>query len=83
MKDKVLEIWPEINWIKDEALREKTLDAWTYALGYKTGFGENGVIKVEGFYSDYDSYSATSTTSNTVKANLDVVGAKLSIGIKF
>ena len=32
MKDKVLEIWPEINWIKDEKLREKTLDAWIYAI---------------------------------------------------
>ena len=32
MKDKVLEIWPEINWIKDDALREKTLDAWAYAI---------------------------------------------------
>ena len=62
---------------------DKTLDAWTYALGYKTGFGANGVVKVEGFYSDYDSYSATSTTSNTVKADLDVVGAKLMIGVKF
>ena len=32
MKDKVLEIWPEINWIKDENLRSKTLDAWVYAI---------------------------------------------------
>ena len=32
MKDKVLEIWPEINWIKDNTLREKTLDAWVYAI---------------------------------------------------
>ena len=62
---------------------DKTLDAMTYALGYRAGFGENGVIKVEGFYSNYDSYSATSTTSNTVKADLDVVGAKLAVGIKF
>ena len=62
---------------------DKQLDAWTYALGYKAGFGENGVIKVEGFMTDYDSYSATSTTSNTISANLDVVGAKLSIGFKF
>ena len=62
---------------------DKTLDAWTYALGYRAGFGENGVIKVEGFVTDYDAYSATSTTSNTVSANLDVVGAKLSIGWKF
>ena len=32
MKDKVLEIWPEINWIKDEDLKNKTLDAWVYAI---------------------------------------------------
>jgi len=62
---------------------DKTLDAWTYALGYKAGFGDKGVVKVEGFITDYDSYAATSTTSNTLKANLDVVGAKLSLGVKF
>ncbi len=62
---------------------DKTLDAWTYALGYKAGFGDKGVVKVEGFITDYDSYSATSTTSQTLKANLDVVGAKLSLGVKF
>ena len=32
MKDKVLRIWPEIKWIKDDNLREKTLDAWIYAI---------------------------------------------------
>ena len=32
MKDKVFKIWPEINWIKDEGLRNKTLDAWVYAI---------------------------------------------------
>ena len=32
MKNKVLEIWPEINWIKGEDLRNKTLDAWVYAI---------------------------------------------------
>ena len=32
MKDKVLEIWPEINWIKDEGLKTKTLDSWVYAI---------------------------------------------------
>ena len=62
---------------------DKTLDAMTYAIGYKAGFGTNGVVKVEGFITDYDSYSATSTTSNTLKANLDVVGAKLMLGFKF
>ena len=62
---------------------DKTLDAWTYAVGYRSEFGERGVLKVEGFFSDYDSYAATSTTSNTVSADLDVVGAKLMIGVKF
>ena len=33
MKEKVLKIWPEINWIKDDELRSKTLDAWVYAIG--------------------------------------------------
>ena len=32
MKDNVLEIWPEINLIKDEDLKSKTLQAWTYAI---------------------------------------------------
>ena len=32
MKEKVLNIWPEINWIKDDDLRSKTLDAWVYAI---------------------------------------------------
>ena len=62
---------------------DKTLDAWTYALGYKAGFGENGVVKVEGFMTDYDSYKATSTSSNTVSANLDLVGAQFAVGFKF
>lgn len=62
---------------------DKTLDASTYAIGYRAGFGANGVLKVEGFITDYDTYSATSTTSQTVKANLDVVGAKLMLGFKF
>ena len=62
---------------------DKTLDAHTYGIGYKGEFGSNGFYKVEGFYSDYDNYSATSTSSNTVAANLDVTGAKLALGYKF
>ena len=61
---------------------DKTLDAWTYALGYKGSWGENGVFKFEGFMTDYDSFSATSTTSNTVKADLDVVGGTTNNIIK-
>ena len=32
MRNKVLEIWPEINWIKDPELKEKTIQCWVYAL---------------------------------------------------
>jgi putative nucleotidyltransferase with HDIG domain len=32
MKDKVLKIWPEISWIKNEELREKVLNCWIYAI---------------------------------------------------
>ena len=32
MKNAVLEIWPEINWIKDENLREQVLNCWVYAI---------------------------------------------------
>ncbi len=32
MKDKILEIWPEINWIKNEELKEKVLNCWIYAV---------------------------------------------------
>jgi len=62
---------------------DKTIDAWTYALGYRGGFGDKGVFKIEGFVTDYDNYSATSTTSNTVSADLDAAGAKMSLGVKF
>ena len=66
---------------------DKTLDAWTYGLGYKGEFGEKGVFKIEGFMTDYDSYSATNnsgkTSTKTVKADLDVVGASLRLGMKF
>ena len=65
----------------------KTLDAWTYALGYKGEWGERGVFKIEGFMTDYDGYKATNnsgkTSTKTVTADLDVVGASLRIGLKF
>ena len=32
MKNEVLKIWPELNWIQDESLKSKTLDAWVYAI---------------------------------------------------
>ena len=66
---------------------DKTLDAWTYGLGYKGEFGDRGVFKIEGFMTDYDSYSATNNSGKTstkkVSADLDVVGASLRLGLKF
>lgn len=32
MRDKVLKIWPEINWINNDELREKVLQCWIYAI---------------------------------------------------
>lgn len=32
MKEKVLEIWPEIEWIEDHELKEKVTQCWIYAL---------------------------------------------------
>ena len=40
MRTKVKKIWPEIDWIKDKDLREKTLDSWVYAI-------ENSVLTPE------------------------------------
>jgi putative nucleotidyltransferase with HDIG domain len=32
MKEEVKKIWPEIEWIKDEDLKQKVLDCWVYAI---------------------------------------------------
>lgn len=40
MKEKVLKIWPEINWIENPELREKVLNCWIYAI-------ENSVLSPE------------------------------------
>ena len=40
MREKALNIWPEINWIQNKELREKTLDCWVYAI-------ENSVLSAD------------------------------------
>jgi putative nucleotidyltransferase with HDIG domain len=40
MRNKVKKIWPEIEWIEDKDLREKTLNCWIYAI-------ENSVLTTE------------------------------------
>jgi putative nucleotidyltransferase with HDIG domain len=40
MRDRVLGIWPEINWIQNEKLKEKVLNCWIYAV-------ENSVLSID------------------------------------
>jgi putative nucleotidyltransferase with HDIG domain len=40
MREKILKIWPEINWIKDKELKEKVIQCWIYAI-------ENSVLTPE------------------------------------
>ncbi len=40
MREQVRKIWPELEWIKNEELKEKTLDCWVYAI-------ENSVLTIE------------------------------------
>ena len=40
MREKILKIWPEINWIKDKELKEKVIQCWVYAI-------ENSVLTPE------------------------------------
>ena len=32
MREEIEKIWPEINWLKNEKLRNKVLDCWVYAI---------------------------------------------------
>ena len=40
MKEKIKKLWPEIEWIKDQELKNKVTDCWVYAI-------ENSVLKPE------------------------------------
>jgi len=40
MKEKIIKIWPEIDWIKDAELKEKVTNCWVHAI-------ENSVLEAE------------------------------------
>jgi hypothetical protein len=40
MKEKIKKLWPEIEWIKNQELKNKVIDCWVYAI-------ENSVLKPE------------------------------------
>ena len=64
----------------------ETVDGLMYGLGYKNSFGTNGFYKIEGSYTDMDSMTFNSTTTdlgNRITADLDVTKATLAIGYNF
>ncbi len=40
MREEILKIWPELEWIKNEEIREKTIQCWIYAV-------ENSVLTTD------------------------------------
>ena len=61
----------------------KTIDGLMLGLGYKGEFSENLYYKVSGAYTDYDSFTLTSSTSNVISAELDTLKASFSLGYRF
>ena len=67
-----------------------TLEGTLLGAGYKSDWGDNGFIKLEGTYTDYDPLALTSstartdvTTNNKISADIDSTAINLGIGYKF
>ncbi|MDA9180685.1 hypothetical protein N9O04_00155 [Pelagibacteraceae bacterium] len=68
------------------AYGNETVDGMMYGLGYKNSFGSNGFYKIEGTFTDMDSMTFQSSTTdkgNKVTADLDVTKATLAVGYNF
>ena len=65
------------------AYGNKTLNGKMIGLGYKGAFSDNLFYKVSGNYTDYDSFSLTSSSSNSISAELDTLKASFSMGFRF
>ena len=64
----------------------ETVNGIMYGLGYKNSFGSNGFYKIEGTFTDMDSMTFQSSTTdkgNKITADLDATKATLSIGYNF
>ena len=61
------------------------LMGFTYGLGHKGDlpYGDNLYYKLEVTYTDFDSYSNSASTGNTLAADFDDTAGKISIGYKF
>jgi len=76
----------------DSKYGNTSLNAYTFGLGQKGTFGDNGgFYKLEAYMTDYETLNLTGTggsttgtsTSSKVSANLDVMGAAIRVGYKF
>ena len=56
---------------------------FTGGLGFKADLGSNLYYKVEGTYTEYDTYNGQSTADNKVEADTDIYSGKVSLGYKF
>lgn len=64
----------------------ETVDGIMYGLGYKNSFGSNGFYKIEGTFTDMDSVTFQSSTTdkgNKITADLDATKATFAIGYNF
>ena len=64
----------------------ETVNGLVFGLGYRNSFGENGFYKIEGTYTDMDSMTFNSSTTdkgNKITADLDVTKATFAIGYNF
>ena len=64
----------------------ETVNGIVYGLGYKNSFGSNGFYKIEGTFTDMDSVTFQSSTTdkgNKITADLDATKATFAIGYNF
>mgnify|MGYP006142313537 CR=1 FL=1 len=55
----------------------------TGGLGFKADIGENLYYKVEGTYTEYADYNASSSAGNKIDAETDIFAGKVSLAYKF
>ena len=62
------------------------MDGTVLGFGYRNSFGTNGFYKVEGTFTEMDTVTFNSTTTdkgNKITADLDVTKATFAIGYNF
>ena len=64
----------------------ETVDGIMYGIGYKNSFGTNGFYKIEGTFTNMDTMTINSSTTdkgNKITADLDVTKATFALGYNF